>query len=148
LQIEFNQLFFASLRYVFSEQPSVDWVFKTSFIKAKHNVGQLREDITFNNDNLPSYEAYVKEVKPFATKIREYLSAYEGLDNTQSVVTDFDLPPKYDFSQKRILPQSVKVFDNTLVGIDADFETYPNRHWLENATYKIISVDVVNPGSG
>ena len=148
LQIEFNKLFFANIRYVFSEQPSVDWTFKTSFVKAKHNVGKLREDVTFNNDNLPSYEAYVKEVKPFATKIREYLSAYEGLDNTQTVVTDFDLAPKYDFSQKKILPESVKVFDNTLVGIDADFETYPNKNWLDNSTFKVISVDVVDSGTG
>ena len=37
---------------------------KTSFVKAQHNVGQLREDITFNNDNLSSYEDYLEEVKP------------------------------------------------------------------------------------
>jgi hypothetical protein len=148
LLLEFNKLFFASIRFVFAEQPSVDWVFKTSFIKAKHNVGQLRKDITFNNDNLPSYESYVKEVKPFATKIREYLSAYEGLENTQTVVTDFDLSPKYNFDQKRILPESVKVFDNTLVGIDADFETYPNKNWLDNSSFKVVSVDVVDSGIG
>ena len=51
LLVEFNKAFFAGIRYVFAEQTYVDWVFKTSFIKAKHNVGQLREDITFNNDN-------------------------------------------------------------------------------------------------
>ena len=147
LLIEFNKLFFASLRYVYAEQPYVDWVFKTSFIKAKHNVGNLREDITFNNDNLPSYEAYVKEVKPFATKIREYLSAYEGLDNTRSVVTDFDLAPKYDSNLKKILPESIKIIDNNLIGIDADFETYPNKNWLDNSSFKVVSVDVVNAGS-
>jgi len=148
LKIEFNQLFFASLRYVMREQPYVDWMFKTSFIKAKHNVGSLRRDITFNNDNLPSYEAYVKEVKPFATKIREYLSAYEGLDNTQTLVTDFDLPPVYKDAYKTILPEAVKVVNNTLIGIDADIDTYPNKNWLDNATYKITSVDVVEPGAG
>ena len=61
LAIEYNKLFFSSIRYVLSEQNYVDWLFKTSFIKAKHNVGELREDITFNNDNLPSYEEYVKD---------------------------------------------------------------------------------------
>jgi hypothetical protein len=148
LLIEFNNLFFASLRYVFSEQKYVDWVFKTSFIKAKHNVGTLRKDITFNNDNLPSYEAYVKEVKPFATKIREYLSAYEGLENTRSVVTDFDLAPSYQTSLQKILPQSIKVVDNNLIGVDADIETYPNKNWLDNSSFKVTKVDVVNPGTG
>ena len=71
LEEEYNKLFFASIRYAFSEQPYVDWAFKTSFVKAQHNVGQLREDITFNNDNLPSYEDYLEEVKPFKTKLRE-----------------------------------------------------------------------------
>ena len=71
--------------------PNVDWAFKTSFVKAQHNVGQLREDITFNNDNLPSYEDYLEEVKPFKTKLREYLSNYERLEPTNSVITDFDL---------------------------------------------------------
>jgi len=148
LQIEFNQLFFAGLRYVFSEQPYVDWAFKTSFIKAKHNVGSLRKDITFNNDNLPSYEAYVKEVKPFATKIREYLSAYEGLDNTNTVVTDFDLPPSYKAAQGKIVPESITILDNTLIGVDADIETYPNKNWVDNNSYKIVSVNVVNNGAG
>ena len=148
LQVKFNELFFASLRYAFSEQTYIDWAFKTSFIKAKHNVGSLRKDITFNNDSLPSYEAYIKEVKPFGTKIREYLSAYEGLDNTQTVVTDFDLPASYSVVEGKIVPQNVKVQSNTLVGTNADIETYPNKNWLDNSSYKVVKVTVVNQGSG
>jgi hypothetical protein len=148
LLVKFNSLFFASLRYAFSEQTYIDWAFKTSFIKAKHNAGYLREDITFNNDNLPSYEAYIKEVKPFATKIREYLSAYQGLENTSTVVTDFDLPPAYSSIDGKIIPQSVKVQDGVLVGTNADLETYPNKNWLDNSGYKVVKVEVVNPGSG
>ena len=148
LLVKFNSLFFASLRYAFSEQTYIDWAFKTSFIKAKHNAGYLREDITFNNDNLPSYEAYIKEVKPFATKIREYLSAYQGLENTSTVVTDFDLPPAYSSVDGKIIPQSVKVQDGVLVSTNADLETYPNKNWLDNSGYKVVKVEVVNPGRG
>ena len=148
LLVEFNKLFFASLRYVFSEQTYVDWAFKTSFIKAKHNVGQLREDITFNNDNLPSYEAYVKEVKPFSTKIREYLSAYEGLDPTRTVTTDFDLPAAYNDLEGRIIPQDIKVVDNVLLGTNTDLETYPNKNWLDNSSYSVVKVTPVNTGKG
>ena len=148
LLVEFNKLFFAGLRYVFAEQTYVDWAFKTSFIKAKHNVGNLREDVTFNNDNLPSYEAYVKEVKPFTTKIREYLSAYEKIDNTQTVTTDFDLVPSYNELAGRILPSDVKVVDNTLIGTDASLDTYPNKNWLDNSSYSILSVEPVEQGNG
>ena len=150
LEIEYNQLFFASLRYVFSEQTYVDWAFKTSFIKAKHNVGQLRQDITFNNDNLPSYEAYINEVKPYKTKLREYVSDYEKLDNSQNVVTDFDLQPVYNSQFQQILPKSIKISDNTLVGVesDPDLQTYPFKNWLDNFTYKLVAINVKNGGSG
>ena len=42
LLVEWNKLFFSSVRYALAEQPNVDWIFKTSFIKAKHNVGQMQ----------------------------------------------------------------------------------------------------------
>ena len=148
LLVEFNKLFFASLRYVFAEQSYVDWAFKTSFIKAKHNVGQLREDITFNNDNLPSYEAYVKEVKPFSTKIREYLSAYERLEQTQTVTTDFDLPASYSEVEGKIIPQDIKVTNSTLIGTNSNLETYPNKNWLDNSSYSVVSIVPVVQGSG
>ena len=148
LLVKFNALFFASLRYAFSEQTYIDWAFKSSFIKAKHNAGILREDITFNNDNLPSYESYIKEVKPFATKIREYLSAYEALDNTSTVTTDFDLPPTYNAVEGKIIPQNVKVQDGVLVSSNTDLETYPNKNWLDNSSYEIVKVAIVNPGKG
>ena len=148
LLVEFNNLFFAGIRHVFSEQTYVDWAFKTSFIKAKHNVGKLREDVTFNNDNLPSYEAYVKEVKPFTTKIREYLSAYEALDPTRTVTTDFDLPASYNELAGKILPSDVKVINDVLIGTDTDLETYPNKNWLDNSSYSVVSVTPVNQGKG
>ena len=148
LAIEYNKLFFSSIRYVLSEQNYVDWLFKTSFIKAKHNVGELREDITFNNDNLPSYEEYVKEVKPFSTKIREYLSAYEKIEQTRTVVTDFDLPPKYNFDYGEILPEFIKIENDTLIGSDAAITTYPNKNWLDNHTHKVEKIVVADGGSG
>ena len=148
LTIEYNKLFFASLRYVFSEQSNVDWAFKTSFVKAKHNVGQLREDITFNNDSLPSYEKYLEEVKPFKTKLREYLSAYEKTENSQSRLTDFDLQPSYNDITKNIEPQNVKVVGNNLIGVDDKLKTYPYKNWTDNVGYKVVEVQVADGGSG
>lgn len=148
LAIEYNNLFFASLRYVFSEQNYVDWAFKTSFIKAKHNVGELREDITFNNDNLPSYEDYIEEVKPFKTKLREYLSAYEKIENTNSQVTDFDLPPSFSDETKNIQPQNVKVIGNEVIGIDDKLNTYPYKSWTDGLGFEVIGIDIADGGSG
>ncbi len=146
LEVEYNKLFFASLRYVFSEQGYVDWAFKTSFVKARHNVGDLKEKLTFQNDNLASYEDYLQEVKPYKTKLREYLSTYDKLENSSSVITDFDLPPAYDPIRKVISPVSVKVINGLLVGDSVS--SYPNKYWLENVAYQIVAVKVSDPGEG
>ena len=147
LAIEYNKLFFAQMRYILSEQKFVDWMFKTSFIKAKHNIGSLRKDITFNNDFLESYEEYVKEVKPYKSKIREYLSTYEGKDTASSMVTDFDLPPIYSDIAGKIIPQTVRVVDDELQSASL-LNTYPSKHWKDNASFKIKSVDIFDAGSG
>jgi hypothetical protein len=147
LAVEYNKLFFASLRYVFAEQGYVDWAFKSSFIKAKHNVGELAQKVSFQNDNLPSYEEYIKEVKPYKTKIREYLSSYEAIDNSQSMVTDFDLPPAYDAASDTIKPQVVKVANDVLEIRDANVTTYPNKHWNDSIGYKVVRVEVSDTGS-
>ena len=146
LAIHYNELFFAQMRYVLTEQNFVDWMFKTSFIKAKHNVGKLRKDITFNNDWLPSYEAYVEEVKPYKTKIREYLSTYESLEETGTTVTDFDLAPFYSDVKGRIIPRTEKVIDDTIQG--TAITDYPAKHWLDNASFKIKDIDIADAGSG
>ena len=148
LAIEYNNLFLSSLKYVFSEQKLVDWAFKTSFIKAKHNVGDLSKKITFQNDNLPSYEEYLKEVKPFKSKLREYISDYNYLNVSGNLVTDFDLPPRWNDITKSITPQNVKVIDNVIVGTNADLTTYPNKNWLDNIAYQVKSIVIADAGSG
>ena len=148
LAVEYNNLFLSSLKYVFTEQSLVDWAFKTSFIKARHNVGDLSKKITFQNDNLPSYEEYLKEVKPFKSKLREYISDYNQLNVSANLVTDFDLPPRWDNETKTITPLSVKVIDNAIVGTDADLTTYPNKNWVDNLSYKINRVEIADAGSG
>jgi len=145
---DYNELFFASLRYVFTEQPNVDWAFKTSFIKAKHNVGNLEQKTTYQNDNLNSYNDYINEVKPFKTKIREYLSSYENLDNTNSVVSDFDLPATYDEVKQAILPKKLRVVNSEIIGEEGLFEDYPDRNWLENVGFKVVGIHVNDPGKG
>ena len=149
LLLEYNNLFFASLRYVFAEQNYVDWAFKTSFLKAKHNVGNLEQKVNFQNDNLPSYEEYIKEVKPYRTKIREYLSSYESIDNSASVVSDFDLPARYVSVSDSIEPLRVKASpEGIVVDNPEEVNVYPNKSWLDNAGYKVIRIELADAGEG
>ena len=148
LASNWNQLFFASLRYVFAEQPNVDWAFKTSYIKAKHNIGELSQKVNFQNDNLSSYESYVREVKPYKTKIREYLSSYESIDPSATSVTDFDLPPLYNLDAGKIIPQSVQIVDNKVVSGTSDILNYPSKHWADNVGFELTAIDIADSGSG
>ena len=145
---EYNKCFFASLRYVFAEQSNVDWAFKTSFVKAKHNVSGLDQKLSYQNDNLESYQDYVNEVKPYKTKIREYVSAYEKVDPTGSLVTDFDLPPNHNEVTKEIQTSDAVMRNNSIENIDNKYQSYPYKSWIDNNQYDVISIEVANGGSG
>lgn len=148
LEIEFNNLFFASLRYAFTEQPFIDWAFKTSFVKSKHNLGSLEQSPTFYTNNLSSYEDYINEVKPYRSKIREFISVFDRLESTNSFITDFDLSSRYDSTSNTIRPFNTKVYDYG-IGYDSnDILNEPYRSWYDNAGYSVVSIEVVDGGSG
>ena len=148
LELEYNKLFFASIRYILSEQQYVDWIFKTSFIKAKHNAGKLRKDLTFNNDNLPSYQSYIDEVKPFKTKLREYVSGYESLETSSNLISDFDLPPVYNTDTTRIEPSTAKIVNGELTGTNDVTDTYPAKNWKDNLGFIVKEILIKEGGSG
>jgi len=148
LEVEWNKLFFASLRYALAEQQNLDWAFKTSFVTAKHNVGELEQKVTYQNDNLPNYQDYVHEVKPYSTKIREYISSYEKVDPTQTSVTDFDLPTRYDPQAGRIIGETVRIINNTLVDTNTGLFTYPQKHWTDNLGFEITDFVIFEAGFG
>ena len=138
LTVEYNQLFFTSMRYIFSEQLYVDWAFKTSFLNAIHNVGDLDQKTNYKNDNLASFQQYLEEVKPFRTTIREYTSRYTDIDRQGAAITDFDVPPAYDARQGQILP----VLENSSV-----VDTYPYKWWKDNNGYAITSIAIADAGA-
>ena len=149
LSVEYNQLFMAALRYVMSEQQAVDWMFKTSFVKSKHNRGSLStQDLTFNNDNLSSYQDFVEEFKPYSTKIREFVSDYAGLEPTNSSISDFDLQPQYDKTTKKINASSAKIIDNIITDQNLNTAVYPRKNWKDNHGYQITQVKIGDAGSG
>ena len=148
LAAEYNNLFFVGVRFALAEQPGLDWIFKTSFVKAKYNVSELRNDITFNSDNLQSFEDYLKEVKPYKTKIREYIDVYDKVENTNTSMTDFDLPPFYSVADGKIISNKSIVLDNTITGNIEQFEEYPRKHFIDNIGYEVTEIKIKDGGSG
>ena len=147
LAVEYNKLFFASMKYVFNEQLFVDWAFKTSFVTATHNVGELSQKTVFKNDNLSNYQDFVNEAKPYKTKVREYISSYESNEQSQSLTTDFDLPPTYSVATNSIEASVAQVNNNQITNSNLTSD-YPNKHWSDNVGFKIISINLADAGLG
>jgi len=137
--VEWNLLFFACMRYVLLEQTYVDWLVKTSFLKAVHKVGDLDQRRNYKSDNLASYEDYVNEVKPYKTNIREFVSKYSADENSQTGVTDFDLPPYYDEVLQKIVSPT---------GNDEILDQYPWKWWLDNKGFSVTAINVTDSGAG
>lgn len=149
LTSEYLNLFFATVRYVLSEQAYVDWIFKTSFVKANHNIGSLRQLVTYKNDNLQNFEDFVSEVKPYRTQIREYVSVFSKVENTQSAISDFDLPVVYDPISKQLSPIDTKMLaTGEVVAGNDTINKYPWKFWLDNLGFSITSLEIVDSGSG
>jgi hypothetical protein len=145
LKQTYLDLFFASVRYAMSEQTYLDWIFKTSFIKAQHNVGELRQPSNYKNDNLSDFESYIAEVKPYRTQIREYISNYTRLEPAKLSVSDFDLQPAYENGTVAVV--NAKVINEQLVYDDANLEIYPWKNWLDNSSYQITSIEIIDNGA-
>jgi hypothetical protein len=148
LKPELKKAFFAGLRYALTEQETVDWAFKTSFISGKHNLGKLDQPFNFKNNNIFSYRDYIEEVKPYSTKIKEFVSAYETLDNTGSKITDFDLPARYNKNTREIEVIRTSVAQGLLEYSSEDIEKEPYVDWYDNVGFEIASIDVFDSGQG
>ena len=138
-KIEWNRLFFNCVRYVMHEQTYVDWLFKSSFLKAIHNVGNLKVIPNYSNDNLESFQNYIEEVKPYRTTIREYVSRYDQLEGNGVSTNDFDLPAVYSEVAGKIITVDE---NNSLI------TQQPWKTWFDNKGYSITEIVVSNAGSG
>jgi hypothetical protein len=148
LAAEYKELFFASIRYAFSEQKFIDWAFKTSFVRSKHNLGALEQKPTYENDNLASYQEYINEVKPYRSKIREFVSNYEVLEKSNSQITDFDLPPRYVKDENVVKTFETKITNSVLSYDSTDITKYPYTDWLFNTGFNLVEIAIVDGGTG
>ena len=141
--VEVNKLFFVMVSYILSEQRSVDWVFKTSFLTAVQRLRKLAQFPTYIQDQQGYYESYINEVKPYRSQLRNYLLDYEGLDLVSTAASDFDLSPIYDHNVGYSrAPQLGNATDLAIVNSTS------SKSWLDNYKYSIQSIVLVDPGTG
>lgn len=143
-KINMNELFFRLMEYALNETEfTQDWLFKTSFITVAHKIRSLDQYSTFKFDNTTFIENFIEEVKPYKTKIREYVSKYDKLDTYGSDTTDFDLHAFYDETNFLFRKPSGEYTG------DAILQTQGlNKPWSENYGYRLESIQIVNAGTG
>ena len=140
--VSLNDFLFVIINYILSEQPSVDWIFKTSFVTVLHKLRKLNQPANYTPDNQTYYESYINEVKPYRTSIREYKIDYEGDDSYSGDMTDFDVPATYISSVN-----AYRSPDGSMSSDDTSLSTLPQyNQWYNNYEYGIDTVTVANNG--
>ncbi len=136
-KVEWNKLFFSSIRYAFVEQEYIDWAFKTSYLNAVHNIGSFEQKRNYKSDRLESFQEYINEVKPYRTTVREYVSKYDNIEDYNSSAIDFDLPAYFSRTQGMIVSVAQ---DDGILGV------YPWRWWRDNLGYSIVEIIIADAG--
>jgi hypothetical protein len=144
LSIENRNAFFVLIRHILSEQKSIDYAFKTSLLTVFHKLRELEQNPNYQLDNQTYLQDYINEVKPYHSKIREYVLNYTKTDNQYTGNSDFDLPAYYDTSVNRYRSPS------------GELQTDPERlstnplytDWYNNHKLQVQSIAIYQGGSG
>ena len=147
LEGEFNNMFFILVNYLLTEQNYVDWLFKSSFISVVHRLRSLEQFPSYVVDNQTYYESYIDEVKPYRTKIREYLIDYTGDDIFEGSITDFDLPAYYDTSTGYGIFRSPSGESPYVEEDSATWQTFPYNQWYANRNLVVSSILILAEGA-
>jgi len=144
-KVYWNLMFFKGVKYALTEQKLLDWAFKTSFITVKNSISYLNTSSSYTLDSSKYIEDYIKEIKPYRTKVRNFVSAYEYLENARMHTTDFDLPSYYNSTLGTFTTTQKVVTDSTNSSI---LLTYPWKDWTDNYSYGVKEIIIANGGSG
>jgi len=152
LAFERNKTILTIFNYILAEQPTVNWLFKTSLIDVTQNVRSLAQYAVYQEDNQNYLLEYIKEAKPYHTKIRDFLLTYNGIDTNETELIDFDCPAYYDVDYKKYISPilddgAILVTDpSNKTADDGIWQTKPWNYWFENYHLGIKDIVITNPG--
>ena len=91
-----NELLFALIRYVISEQQHVDWLFKSTYLNVIQQDTALSQKSSFEKDPFNDVKTYIEEVKPYRAKIRNFLSKKSPVrESADMAMSDFTTTADY-----------------------------------------------------
>ena len=88
-----NKMYFTMLNYILTEQYQTNWFFKSSYFNIRQSADNLEQKATTKIDPFGDMADYIKTVKPYTSKLRDFNDRKIHTDTTNSFATDFDLPP-------------------------------------------------------
>jgi hypothetical protein len=153
LEIFRNELLMLVFEFILTEQPAPDWLFKTSLVDVDHKIRDLLPYQIFRQDNQDFVLDYIKEVKPYHVKIKEFNLKYDGFDTYDGNVTDFDCPAYYDTAIQAFLAPALDDSDpprysNSVPSSALIWQQLPWSQWFQNYTLQIQGADVLEGGAG
>jgi hypothetical protein len=141
LRSEFKKVISALIDNIATQFIQTDWLLKTSLINIKHRVRTLDPIPVYVKQPEGIVTEFINEVKPYHTKIKQYLSTYDKTDLSALDMVDFDLPAYYNnISNSYRQPQ---------LGNDIDSDALSSNiyaAWLDNYKYSVESIDIFDGG--
>ncbi len=89
----YNKLFFAMVRYVYSEHNRVDWIAKSTYLHVDNlAVKGLTQKPFYEKDTVEQFIDYIDQTKPYRSKLREVLDTRNVDDSGDITAEDYVYP--------------------------------------------------------
>ena len=154
LALERNVTIMTVINYILAEQPNVDWLYKTSLIDVSQKARSLVQYAVYQKDNQDYLLDYIKEAKPYHTKVKDFLISYDGIDTFEGSVTDFDCPSQYSAEFEQYISPvlddgaTLETDPSNKLASDEIWETEPYKQWFDNYRLTVNDVLITNAGTG
>lgn len=90
-QSYYNRLFFAMVKFIYSEQNNVDWIAKSTYLHIDNlEISSLSQLPFYKEDQIEHFIDYINEVKPYRTKLREVFDTRRVGDEATSTGEDWN----------------------------------------------------------
>jgi hypothetical protein len=163
LAVERNRCLILIFDYILTEFENPEWLTKTSLIDVVHRIRELVPYQIYRQDNQEFVLDYLQEVKPYHVQVKEFNLAYDGMDDYQGTLTDFDNPAY--FNQFLEVPQYISPVltpydpteakgtgqQSTIADTAPNAEIwaqFPWSDWYNNYLLTLEAVSIVNSGQG
>jgi len=102
-QTYYNRLFFAMVKFIYSEQNNIDWIGKSTYLHVDNlEVSGLSQLPYYKEDQVEYFIDYLNEVKPYRSKLREVFDTRKISELTDVTVEDLGTKDEIHIAFNRV----------------------------------------------